>query len=160
VVELVNSQARLYPVGRLDIDTTGLILVTNDGRLAHRLTHPRFEVPKTYRATVGRAPVREPALRALRSGVALEEFTTTPARVRLVAPDTLELTVREGRKRQIKRMCEAVGHPVRRLERVAIGSLKLGNLKPGAFRQLGEAEMLALEESAGLANSGASGLQQ
>jgi 23S rRNA pseudouridine2605 synthase len=144
VVELVDSPARLYPVGRLDLETTGLILLTNNGALAHRLTHPRFEVPKTYRATVGRSPVREAALRALRTGVELEDGTTAPASVRLLAPDALELTVHEGKKHQIKRMCEAVGHPVRRLERVAIGGLALGDLKPSSYRRLGADEVSAL----------------
>ena len=105
---------RLYPVGRLDIDTTGLILLTNDGELAHRLTHPSFEVEKTYRAVVGGPPVRERALRALRDGVELDDGRTAPARVRRVAADTIELTIHEGRKRQVRRMCEAVGHPVKR----------------------------------------------
>ena len=144
VVTMVPQTERLYPVGRLDIDTTGLILLTNDGRLAHRLTHPRFEVPKTYRATVDRPPVRERALRSLRAGVELEDFKAAPARVRVLAPDTLELTVHEGRKRQIKRMCEAVGHPVRRLERVAIAGLKLSGLRPGAYRRLSGEEVAAL----------------
>lgn len=153
VVDLVDSPARLYPVGRLDIDTTGLILLTNDGRLAHLLTHPRFEVPKAYRATVGRAPVREAALGVLRTGVDLDDGRTAPAQVRRIGPATLELTIHEGRKRQIKRMCEAVGHPVRRLERVAIGSLDLGNLKPGSYRRLRDEEVDGLIE-------GISGLQQ
>ena len=144
VVELVKSRARLYPVGRLDLDTTGLILLTNDGPLAHRLTHPRFEVPKTYRATVARGPVRGAAVRALRSGVTLEDGTTAPARVRLLAPDALELTVHEGRKRQVKRMCETVGHPVIRLERIAIGELALGRLKAGSYRRLEEDEVATL----------------
>ena len=144
VVELVDSPARLYPVGRLDFDTTGLILLTNDGPLAHRLTHPRFEIPKTYRATVARAPVRQPALRALRAGVDLDDGRTAPAQVRLLAPDTLEVIVHEGRKRQVKRMCAAVGHPVRQLERVAIGSLRLGALKAGTYRRLTQEEIARL----------------
>ena len=144
VVELVESPARLYPVGRLDIDTTGLILLTNDGPLAHRLTHPRFEVPRTYRATVARGPVREMALRALRAGVELEDGATAPAQVHLLAPDRLELTIHEGRNRQIRRMCEAVGHPVRRLERVAIGGLSLGRLRSGSYRRLSTQEVDAL----------------
>jgi 23S rRNA pseudouridine2605 synthase len=144
VVDLVDSPARLYPVGRLDIDTTGLILVTNDGPLAHRLTHPSFEVPKTYRATVARAPVQEAALGALQAGVELDDGRTAPAQVRRLGPSSLELTIHEGRKRQIKRMCEAVGHPVRRLERVAIGGLSLGGLKPGSFRRLSDDEVAAL----------------
>ena len=153
VVGLVESPARLYPVGRLDIDTTGLILLTNDGSLAHRLTHPRFEVPKTYRVTVARAPVREAALAALRAGVALDDGRTAPAQVRRLGPARLELTIHEGRKRQVKRMCAAVGHPVQQLERVAIGSLPLGALKPGSYRRLSDEEVEALLDDA-------SGLQQ
>jgi 23S rRNA pseudouridine2605 synthase len=136
VVSLVPSEARLYPVGRLDIDTTGLILLTNDGQLAHRLTHPRFEVPKTYEAVLANAPVREHALTALREGVELEDGRTAPARVRRVRPDRLEITVHEGRKRQVRRMCEQVGHPVRRLTRVGFGPLALGDLRPGSYRRL------------------------
>jgi 23S rRNA pseudouridine2605 synthase len=144
VVSLVPASARLYPVGRLDIDTTGLILLTNNGELAHRLTHPRFEVPKTYRALVAHAPVNRRALDALRRGVELEDGPTAPAQVRQVAADTLELTIHEGRKRQVKRMCEAVGHPVRRLERVRFGAIELGTLKPGAYRRLSNEEVEAL----------------
>lgn len=144
VLDLVESPGRLYPVGRLDLDTTGLILLTNDGHLAHRLTHPRFEVPKTYRALVSRAPVRERALRALRRGIELEDGLTAPAEVHQISSSLLELTLREGRKRQVRRMCEAVGHPVRRLERVAIGGLELGNLKPGSHRRLTRTEISAL----------------
>jgi 23S rRNA pseudouridine2605 synthase len=138
VVSLVRAPAgvRLYPVGRLDIDTTGLILLTNDGDLAHRLTHPSFEVPKTYRALVGRAPVTEGALRRLRDGVELEDGPTAPAEARRVGGNELEITIHEGRKRQVRRMCEAVGHPVRRLERVAFGALRLGDLREGASRRL------------------------
>lgn len=136
VVSLVGADVRLYPVGRLDLDTTGLILLTNDGELAHRLTHPRFEVPKTYRARVAGAPVSDRAIRALRGGVALEEGRTAPATVRRLAPDMLELTIHEGRKRQVRRMCEAVGHPVEQLERVAVGALELGELRPGESRRL------------------------
>jgi 23S rRNA pseudouridine2605 synthase len=148
VVGLVESPARLYPVGRLDIETTGLILLTNDGSLAHRLTHPRFEVPKTYRATVARAPVRDAALAALRAGVDLDDGRTAPAEVRRLGPATLELTIHEGRKRQVKRMCAAVGHPVQQLERVAIGSLPLGRLKPGAYRRLNDEEVQTLLDDA------------
>jgi 23S rRNA pseudouridine2605 synthase len=144
VVSLVPQELRLYPVGRLDVDTTGLILLTNDGGLAHRLTHPSFEVEKTYRATVANAPVREDALRALRDGVQLDDGTTSPARVRRVRPDVLELTIHEGRKRQVRRMCEAVGHPVSRLERLAFGPLTLGDLPVGAYRLLSDEEIDAL----------------
>jgi 23S rRNA pseudouridine2605 synthase len=141
VVSLVPADTRLYPVGRLDFDTTGLILLTNDGPLAHRLTHPRYGVPKTYRVVVGNPPVRAPALRSLRQGIRLEDGLTAPAEARLLKPDTIELTIREGRKRQVKRMCEAVGHPVRELERVAFGPLRLGGLEPGEHRRLKPAEV-------------------
>jgi 23S rRNA pseudouridine2605 synthase len=148
VVSLVPTTLRLYPVGRLDIDTTGLILLTNDGELANLLTHPSFEVEKTYRAVVGSPPVRERALRALRDGVELEDGRSAPAQVRVLAADTLELTVHEGRKRQVKRMCERVGHPVRRLERIRFGPLALGDLRPGQHRRLGDAEVSALRAAA------------
>jgi 23S rRNA pseudouridine2605 synthase len=144
VVSLVSSSLRLYPVGRLDIDTTGLILLTNDGELAHRLTHPSFEVQRTYRAVVGRPPVANAALEALRRGVLLDDGPTARARVRRLARDTLELTIHEGRKRQVRRMCEAVGHPVIMLERTAFGPLRLGALRPGASRRLTSAELRAL----------------
>jgi 23S rRNA pseudouridine2605 synthase len=147
VVSLVPSSLRLYPVGRLDIDTTGLILLTNDGDLAHRLTHPRFEVEKTYRAVVSAPPIRERALAALREGVELDDGRSAPARVRKLAPDTVELTIHEGRKRQVKRMCERVGHPVKRLERVGFGPLALGGLRPGEHRRLTDAEVRALSEA-------------
>jgi 23S rRNA pseudouridine2605 synthase len=141
IVDVVPSTARLYPVGRLDADTTGLILLTNDGELANRLMHPRYEVPKTYRAEVRPAPVREPALRALREGVELEDGVTAPAKVRQLSGGTLEITIGEGRKRQVRRMLEAVGHRVTALERVAFGPLRLGGLEPGAHRRLTAAEV-------------------
>jgi len=141
VVSLVRTDERLYPVGRLDYDTTGLILLTNDGDLAHRMTHPSFEVPRTYRARVANAPVNEPAIRSLREGVELEDGITAPAKVRRLSSNHLELTIHEGRKRQVKRMLEAVGHPVRSLERVAFGPLGLKGLEPGAYRRLTAAEI-------------------
>lgn len=144
VVELVREERRLYPVGRLDADSSGLILLTNDGELANRLTHPRYGVPKTYRARVSRGPVGDRALRALREGVQLEDGLTSPARVRRVSGDLLELTIGEGRNHQVRRMCEAVGHPVLRLERVSLGSVRLGTMAPGACRRLGEAEVAGL----------------
>jgi 23S rRNA pseudouridine2605 synthase len=147
VVSLVVTEQRLYPVGRLDIDTTGLILLTNDGELAYRLTHPRFEVDKSYRALVANAPVRDAAIRALRRGVVLDDGPTSPVRVTRLAPDTLEITIHEGRKRQVKRMCEAVGHPVRSLVRVRFGSLELGSLRLGEHRRLSEAEVRALRDA-------------
>jgi 23S rRNA pseudouridine2605 synthase len=144
VVSLVPSALRLYPVGRLDIDTTGLILLTNDGDLANRLTHPRYEVPKSYRVRVWGAPVSRQAVEALRAGVELDDGLTAPARVRKLAWDTIELTIREGRNRQVKRMCEHVGHRVRSLQRVAFGSLMLADLPEGGHRVLTAAEVQAL----------------
>ena len=144
VLTLVNSPLRLYPVGRLDIDTTGLILLTNDGELAHRLLHPSFEIPRTYRVRVWGAPVSQAAVMALRRGVVLDDGPTAPARVRRLAPDRLEITLHEGRKRQVKRMCEHVGHRVRSLERVAFGPLTLGDLTPGSSRRLSAVEVAAL----------------
>ena len=153
VVDLVRAPGsrRLYPVGRLDADSTGLILLTDDGDLAHRLTHPRFEVPKTYRITVGGGPVRDGVLRRLREGVRLDDGMTAPADVRRLAARELELTIREGRKRQVRRMCEAVGHPVRELRRIRFGPLALGALKEGASRRLTPAEVDALRSASGLA---------
>jgi 23S rRNA pseudouridine2605 synthase len=149
VVDLVAAPGlRLYPVGRLDAETTGLILLTNDGDLANRLTHPRYEVPKVYVAEVRGGPVAAGALRALREGVALEGGRTAPARVRQLRPGVLEITLREGRKRQVRRMCEAVGHRVERLHRVAIGPLRLDDLAPGAVRRLTPAETERLRGAA------------
>jgi len=147
VLSLVgHSRERLYPVGRLDAETTGLILLTNDGDLAYRLTHPSFEVARVYRAHVRRPPVREPELRRLREGVLLEDGMTAPAGARRLAPDRVELTLHEGRKRQVRRMLDAVGHPVVSLERVAFGPLRLGDLPPGRHRQLRPAEVEALRK--------------
>jgi 23S rRNA pseudouridine2605 synthase len=157
VVELAPRGAgRLYPVGRLDAETTGLILLTNDGELAHRLTHPSFEVPKTYRARVARGPVGDEAVRNLRHGVELDDGRTAPARVRRLAGDQLEITIREGRKRQVRRMCDAVGHPVIDLQRIAFGPLRLGDLAPGAARRLRreEVERLSAGRSAPPAGRG------
>jgi 23S rRNA pseudouridine2605 synthase len=140
----LGMPVRVYPVGRLDADSSGLILLTNDGALAHRLTHPSFEVPKTYRARVGGGPVGDEALRRLRKGVRLEDGMTAPARIRRVSRGVLELTIHEGRNRQVRRMCEAVGHPVAELRRVAFGPLKLGDLAPGSYRRLSDAEVQRL----------------
>jgi 23S rRNA pseudouridine2605 synthase len=148
VVSLVPSPLRLYPIGRLDIDTTGLILLTNDGELAHQLTHPRFEVPKSYRAVVDRGPVRERALAQLRVGVELDDGRSAPAQALRVSADALEITIHEGRKRQVRRMLEAVGHPVRSLVRVRFGPLALGSLPEGASRRLDEQEVEALRRAA------------
>jgi 23S rRNA pseudouridine2605 synthase len=139
VVDLVSSDARLYPVGRLDAATRGLILLTNDGELANRLMHPRFEIEKAYRARV-QGSVSKQALRRLRSGVELEDGRTWPAQVRVLEsePQTtlLEIVIHEGRKRQVRRMCEAVGHPVIELERTGYGPLTLAGLAPGESRRL------------------------
>jgi 23S rRNA pseudouridine2605 synthase len=140
VVSLIGGNKRLYPVGRLDIDTTGLILLTNDGELANRLTHPRYEVPKVYRATVAKH-VREADLRQLREGITLDDGPTAPAKVRQLKPGTLEITIHEGRKRQVRRMLEAIGHPVQNLERIALGPLHLKDLAPGKHRRLSPAEV-------------------
>jgi 23S rRNA pseudouridine2605 synthase len=148
VVSLVDAGgARLYPVGRLDADTTGLILLTNDGALANELTHPRYGVPKTYRARVGGPALGERAMRALRDGVDLDDGRTAPARVRRLGPHELELTIHEGRKRQVRRMCQAVGHRVLDLQRVAFGPLRLGDLPPGGHRRLSRAEIERLRRA-------------
>jgi 23S rRNA pseudouridine2605 synthase len=147
VVELVGEERRLYPVGRLDADSSGLILLTNDGELANRLTHPRYGVPKTYRARVGGGSVGERALQTLRTGVQLSDGKTAGAQVRRLRGDLLEFTIREGRNRQVRRMCEAVGHPVLALERVRLGPVRLGDLKAGASRRLSAAEIAKLRAS-------------
>ena len=150
VVDLVPARgARLYPVGRLDAESTGLILVTNDGDLAQRLTHPSYEVPRTYRATVRPAPVGERALRALREGVDLDDGRTAPARVRQLKPGVLELTIHEGRNHQVRRMCDAVGHRVRTLQRVRFGPLRLDGLPEGGHRRLKAAEVESLRRASG-----------
>ena len=148
VTALVDSPHRLYPVGRLDAETTGLILLTNDGDLANHLTHPRYGVPRVYRAQVEPVPVPERALRALREGVELEDGRTSPAQVRQVEPGLLEIVLTEGRKRQVRRMCEAVGHPVAALERVAFGPLRLDALATGEARRLSPAEVERLRKAA------------
>jgi 23S rRNA pseudouridine2605 synthase len=144
VLELVPAHGlRLYPVGRLDRDSSGLILLTNDGELANRLTHPRYEIPKTYRARLGEASTSAEALRLLRTGVELDDGPTAPARVRRLggSSNVIELTIHEGRNRQVRRMCQAVGHPVLELERTHFGPLALDGLAPGAHRRLDEDEL-------------------
>lgn len=155
VTALLASPLRLYPVGRLDADTTGLLLLTNDGALAELLTHPRHGVEKAYVARVEPARVGEQALRALRSGVDLQEGPTSPARVRQPEPGRLEVVLAEGRKRQVRRMCAAVGHRVVALERVAFGPLRLerlgrggGPLRAGEGRRLTPAEVERLRKAA------------
>jgi 23S rRNA pseudouridine2605 synthase len=139
-----DAGARLYPVGRLDADSSGLILLSNDGELANRLTHPRFEVPKTYRVKVRGAPISASAIARLRGGVELADGPSAPAQVRRAAADEIEITIHEGRNRQVRRMCEAVGHPVISLVRVGFGPLSLADLPSGAHRRLSEDEVAAL----------------
>jgi 23S rRNA pseudouridine2605 synthase len=145
VVDYVDETERLYPVGRLDVETTGLILLTNDGELANRLTHPRYGVPKTYRVKVVKPPVKPAELDLLRNGVKLEDGMTAPAKVRRVKADTIELTIREGRNRQVRRMLEAVGHRVHTLQRIAFGPLRLGGLQEGQSRKLNARELESLQ---------------
>jgi 23S rRNA pseudouridine2605 synthase len=142
VLDLVPSSGlRLYPIGRLDARSSGLILLSNDGELANRLTHPSFEVPKTYRVKVGGSRVSERALRELRAGVHLEDGLTAPAAARALGAHAIEITIREGRKHQVRRMCAAVGHPVLELKRVAFGPLRLGALQPSEHRRLSVVEV-------------------
>jgi 23S rRNA pseudouridine2605 synthase len=143
VVGLVGHERRVVPVGRLDADTTGAVLLTNDGPLAHRLAHPRYEVDKVYEVEVEGDP-SDAALRRLSEGVDLEDGRTAPARVRRLGPGRLELTIHEGRKHQVKRMCEAVGHPVRRLHRSSYAGLRVDDLARGAWRELTEDEVAGL----------------
>jgi len=147
VVALVPAEPRVFPVGRLDADTEGLLLLTNDGDLAHRLTHTSFGVEKEYLAEVEGAP-RPADVRMLREGVELDDGPTAPARVSLTAPNVLRITIHEGRNRQVRRMCEAVGHPVTRLVRVRIGPIADRGLAPGSFRALTTAEVRSLESAA------------
>ncbi|HKP19783.1 MAG TPA: pseudouridine synthase [Gaiellaceae bacterium] len=149
VVELVPAEPRVVPVGRLDADTTGVLLLTNDGKLAHRLAHPRYEVEKVYEVEVDGDP-DEDALRRLREGVELDDGRTAPARVRRLGPGRLELTIHEGRKHQVKRMGEAVGHPVRRLHRSRYAGLTLARLAPGEWRALRAEEVAKLRRLVGL----------
>ncbi len=153
VVDLVPTTPRVVPVGRLDADTTGALLLTNDGDLAHRLAHPRYGVPKVYDAYVVGRPT-EAELARLRDGIELDDGVTAPASVRVLeegaASSCLEVTLHEGRKHQIKRMCEAVGHPVRGLHRRGYAGLDLAGLEPGRWRVLTPAEVAALKAAVGL----------
>ena len=140
VVDLVEHDARVVPVGRLDADTTGVLLLTNDGELAHRLAHPRYEVEKVYEADVEGEPSEE-AMQRLREGVELDDGLTAPAQARLLAPTTVELSIHEGRKHQVKRMLAAVGHPVTRLHRSRYAGLSPEGLEPGQWRELEPSEV-------------------
>lgn len=147
VLALVPPKPRVFPVGRLDADTEGLLLLTNDGELAQRLAHPSFGVEKEYLAQVRGTP-GPAALRTLRRGVPLDDGLTAPARVSVLGPGTLRVVIHEGRNRQIRRMCEAVGHPVVRLVRTRIGPLRDRALAPGQWRHLTPGEIRSLAEAA------------
>jgi 23S rRNA pseudouridine2605 synthase len=148
VFELVPGEPRVVPVGRLDTDTEGLLLLTNDGTLHHRLTHPSFGIDKEYLAEVRGEPTPK-VLRLLREGVELDDGPTAPAQASLLAPNLLRLVIHEGRNRQVRRMCESVGHPVVRLVRTRIGPLADGRLAPGAWRDLTTDEVRTLERAVG-----------
>ncbi|HEX6596444.1 MAG TPA: pseudouridine synthase [Acidimicrobiales bacterium] len=144
VLELVPPEPRVFPVGRLDADTEGLLLLTNDGDLAHRLTHPSFGIEKEYLAEIEGQPTAG-ELRRLRTGIDLEDGRTAPARASLVQDRALRLVIHEGRNRQVRRMCAAIGHPVLRLVRVRIGPLADRDLPPGRYRALTREEVQALQ---------------
>jgi 23S rRNA pseudouridine2605 synthase len=146
VVELVPHEPRVVPVGRLDADTTGALLLTNDGRLAHRLAHPRYGVEKTYVAEVDGDP-DDHVLQRLRDGLELDDGPTAPARARLIGPGRVELVLHEGRKHQVKRMLAAAGHPVTKLHRSAYAGLSLEGLEPGDWRELEPGELALLREA-------------
>ena len=146
VVGMVPTEPRVFPVGRLDLETEGLLLLTNDGELTHRLTHPSFGVEKEYVAEVLGEPSRG-TLRRLREGIELDDGTTSPARAALLDPSVLRLTIHEGRNRQVRRMCEAIGHPVVRLIRTRIGPLADRSLEPGAWRELTGDELRSLQRA-------------
>jgi 23S rRNA pseudouridine2605 synthase len=146
VISLVPDSPRVHPVGRLDLDTEGLLLVTNDGQLTHRLTHPSYGVEKEYVAEVDGDPGRG-ALRRLREGVLLEDGMTAPAKASTLGPGVVRMTIHEGRNRQVRRMCAAVGHPVRRLVRTRIGPLRDTHLRPGEWRELTTDEVRDLERA-------------
>ena len=152
VVELVDSPVRLYPVGRLDADSTGLLLLTNDGELANRLTHPRYEVAKAYRVKLRRPP-SDADLRRLAEGVELEDGLTAPAEARRLGEREVEIVLREGRNRQIRRMAEAVGNEVVVLRRVRFGPVALGDLSEGRARRLSDEEIESLRGAGGRARS-------
>jgi len=147
VVDLVDSPRRLYPVGRLDADSTGLILLTNDGKLANRLTHPRYGIERTYRLRL-RRPVTESQLRRLRRGVELDDGPTRPAKARRISARVVEITLAEGRNRQVRRMVEAVGNEVAGLKRIRFGPMTLGTLPEGNARKLRPPEVTRLWKDA------------
>lgn len=149
VLELVDSPVRIFPVGRLDMNTEGLLILTNDGRLAHLLTHPSSGIPKEYLARVEGDP-SPGAIRRLREGIELDDGVTSPAQVSRVSEGLLRIVIHEGRNRQVRRMCAAIGHEVTRLVRTRIGPLQDATLSPGASRQLSLAEVRRLMEAVGM----------
>jgi 23S rRNA pseudouridine2605 synthase len=156
VRDLIPTAGHIYPVGRLDKQSEGLMLMTNDGSLAHRLTHPRYEHPKVYEVNL-EGSISDENLSQWRRGVLLDDRVTAPADIQLIkrtrTESSLRITMREGRKRQIRRVAAAFGHPVRRLVRTAIGPLKLGEMKPGEWRHLNEEELQLLRESTTLSQN-------
>jgi 23S rRNA pseudouridine2605 synthase len=159
VIEIVPDDPRVFPVGRLDVDTEGLLVLTNDGELAQRLTHPSFGVDKEYLVEVEGRPGAG-ALRALRRGVDLDDGRSAPARVGVVAPGVLRIVIHQGRKRQVRRMCETVGHPVRRLVRTRIGPVTDPGLVPGQWRRLTTSEVRALARAAGAPGPGSAAVRR
>lgn len=149
VIELVPLEPRVFPVGRLDAETEGLLILTNDGELGHRLTHPSFGIEKEYLAHVDCSSngVSESALKKLRDGIELDDGVTSPAEVGQLQPGVLRIVIHEGRNRQIRRMCDAVGHPVERLVRVRVGPLIDRTLAPGKWRHLTTAEVVSLNQA-------------
>ncbi len=146
VIEIVPDEPRVFPVGRLDLDTEGLLLLTNDGGLAHRLTHPSFGIDKEYLVHVEGNPSRA-SVRQLRDGIELDDGMTAPAKASTVAPGLIKITIHEGRNRQVRRMCDAIGHPVRRLVRTRIGPITDTRLEPGQFRLVEGNELLDLQRA-------------
>jgi 23S rRNA pseudouridine2605 synthase len=148
VLDLIKGvKERIYPVGRLDYDTSGLILLTNDGEFTYRMTHPRHETDKIYIAKIEGVPTDE-ELKIFRSGVKIDDFTTSPAKIKILNKSkersTVEITIHEGRNRQVRKMCQAIGHPVISLKRIAVGSLSLGDLEEGNWRYLNDSEIKSL----------------
>lgn len=144
VLDIVNVKERVYPVGRLDYDTSGLLILTNDGDVTNRMTHPSHEVNKVYAAEIIGVPTKE-EMDSFEKGLKIEDYITSPARIRIIESKgdmaLIEVTIHEGKNRQVRKMCEAIGHPVINLKRIAFGKLKLGKLKPGEWRNLSESEI-------------------
>ncbi|HHW49281.1 MAG TPA: rRNA pseudouridine synthase [Clostridiaceae bacterium] len=152
VLDLVKDvKERIYPVGRLDYDTSGLILLTNDGEFAYVLTHPSSEIDKVYSVVV-KGAVSKDKIKAFKKGIKIDNYITSPAKLRIINitdnTSTVEITIHEGKNRQVRKMCKAIGHPVLKLKRIAIGPLKLGDLEEGKWRHLTEQEVKALKNYA------------